>query len=514
MQNHCAEGKLYDMGGREELSENSDKFTDDGRPSSTENECDNSVEASEYFRVKINESASEATAANHKKAVSAFVNFLGNEKVSFDSFTEPTLTDWAIWLIESGYTLTTAIHYLKYLSALYGKAVADGAACANPGFSCVLQRLRQLPTKEQRPADRHILKKVQTLIRAAESAETSTLTKDITVFSILAGGIGPEQIARYRKDDYTGDNPVLMAIIARHSRPRNKYLFPLRQSERTPRQLCEYLRTAAAAALGTCDPPSPADIWSMAAYDCGIPAPEILACLGGQIPAHNPIYNLVRPAQVDASAKARILSRVAEAITANPVQWHAMQFRPGVSYDSVMRRISAFAGEFTVAETYYPCREIARRTGKKLICRTRPVIPGLLFFKMRRSDVLVMFLHIGDLAWGYHTTGERTSPYAVISQTEIDILQQTIGIFTPDTEVYPAGTIPLAANDKVVVIGGDFIGKPGILDSLKKDSDGAIVCRLRLPGGNSIEWLVDSDPRMVRKISDSKFDELVDELSS
>ena len=513
MQNHCAEGKLYDMGGREELSENSDKFTDDGRPSSTENECDNSVEASEYFRVKINESASEATAANHKKAVSAFVNFLGNEKVSFDSFTEPTLTDWAIWLIESGYTLTTAIHYLKYLSALYGKAVADGAACANPAFSNVLQHLRRLPAKEQRTSDRRILKKVQAMIRAAESADRSTLANDVAVFAILAGGLSPEQIARYRKDDYTGDNPVLKAIIARHSRPRNKYLFPLRQSERTPRQMSESLHGISASAFGTTDAPSAADIWSMAAYDCGIPAPEILACTG-EAPAHNPVYALVHPAQLDAAAKERILARVAEALTSNPVQWHAMQFRPGVSYDSVMHRIAMAANEFTLAETYYPCSEIARRTGKKLVCRTRPVIPGLLFFKMRRSDVPVMFLHIGDLAWGYHTTGARTSPYAVISQTEIDILQQTIGIFTPDTEVYPAGTIPLAANDKVVVIGGDFIGKPGILDSLKKDSDGAIVCRLRLPGGNSIEWLVDSDPRMVRKISDSKFDELVDELSS
>ncbi len=513
MQNHCAEGKLYDMGGREELSENSDKFTDDGRPSSTENECDNSVEASEYFRVKINESASEATAANHKKAVSAFVNFLGNEKVSFDSFTEPTLTDWAIWLIESGYTLTTAIHYLKYLSALYGKAVADGAACANPAFSDVLQRLRQLPPKEQRPSDRRILKKVQTLIRAAESTDRSTLVKDVAVFSILAGGLGPEQIARYRKGDYTGDNPVLTAIVARHSRPRNKYLFPLHQSDRTPRQMREYLRGISATAFGMSNPPSAADIWNMAAYDCGISPSEILGCIG-EMPSHNLVYSLVRPAQLEAAGKERILARVAETLTANPIQWYAMQFRPGVSYDSVMRRISAFTQEFTVAETYYPCSEIAQRTGKKLICRTRPVIPGLLFFKTRRSDVPVMFRHIGDLAWGYRTTGERTSSYAVISQAEIDICQQTIGIFTRDTEVFPAGTIPLEANDKVVVIGGDFIGKPGILHSLKKDSAGAIVCRLRLPGGNSIEWLVDSDPRMVRKISDTKFNELVDELSS
>ena len=441
------------------------------------------------------------------------MNFLGNEKVSFDSFTEPTLTDWAIWLIESGYTLGTAIHYLKYLSALYGKAVADGAASANPAFSVVLQRLRRLPVKEQRTSDRRILKKVHTLIRAAESAERSTLANDVTVFAILAGGLGPEQIARYRKDDYTGDNPVLTAIVARHSRPRNKYLFPLRQSERTPRQMRECLRGISATAFGTADPPSAADIWSMAAYDCGIPAPEILACTG-EAPAHNPAYTLVRPAQLDAAAKERILARVAGEFTSNPLQWYAMQFRPGVSYDSVMSRITMFANEFTLAETYYPCSEIARRTGKKLVCRTRPVIPGLLFFKARSADVPVMFRHIGDLAWCYRRTGERTSPYAVISQAEIDICQQTIGIFTRDTEVFSAGTIPLEANDKVVVIGGDFIGKPGILDSLKKDSAGAVVCRLRLPGGNSIEWLVDSDPRMVRKISDTKFDELVDELSS
>lgn len=512
MQNHCAEGKLYDMGGREELPVNSDRFTAIYSTSSTENKRYSADSASEYFRIKISESVSEATASNLKKAFSSFINYLGNETVGFNSFTEPALTDWALWLVESGYTLSTAIHYLKYLSALYGKAVADGIACANPAFSNVLQRLRQLPQKEQRPSDRHILKKVQTLIRAAESTDRSTLAKDVAVFSILAGGLGPEQIARYRKADYTGNNSVLIAIVARHLRQRNKYLFPLHQSDRTPRQMREYLRGISATAFGMSTPPSAADIWSMAAYDCGISPGEILGCIE-EMPSHNPVYSLVRPAQLEAAGKERILARVAEALTANPIQWYAMQFRPGVSYDSVMRRIALFANEFTLAETYYPCSEIARRTGKKLVSHTRPVIPGLLFFKTRRSDVTVMFRHIGDLAWGYRTTGERTSSYAVISQAEIDICQQTIGIFTRDTEVFPAGTIPLETNDKVVVIGGDFIGKPGILHSLKKDSAGAIVCRLRLPGGNSIEWLVDSDPRMVRKISDSKFDELVDELS-
>lgn len=245
------------------------------------------------------------------------------------------------------------------------------------------------------------------------ATQKANLAKDITLFAILAGGISFDEIAAFEKDNYTGDDPTFMALVARYSKPRNKYLFPLRQSERTSRQLREYVNTLFSATIHVHRSLTPADIWSTIAYDCGISPEEIMSCTG-KIPATNPAFALTGASPADSDNRAAILRRVSDTLTSNPSNWYALQMRHGTDYDDIARRIEAHTGRFSIEETYYPCREIARRTGRKFISENKPVVAGLMFVKCRFTDITAMMRCISDIAWCYRQTARTGSAYAAI----------------------------------------------------------------------------------------------------
>ena len=500
------------MGGQEELSGKTNLFTNENSTSKADSKQVAQPTASDFFRMTIAGTDNRATATNRQKALAAYIDYIGTDTLEFDSFTSRQLSGWAIWLIHAGHTVKTVIHYMKHLSALYGKAIAEGLTADNGAFNGIVQRLAALPADAIR-VDCNPVATLRDIILSGGATQKANLAKDITLFAILAGGISFDEIAAFEKDNYTGDDPTLKALVARYSKPRNKYLFPLRQSERTPRQLREYVNTLFSATIHVHHALTPADIWSTIAYDCGISPEEIMSCTG-EIPATNPAFALTGASPADSDKRAAILRRVSDTLTSNPSNWYALQMRHGTDYDDIARRIEANNGRFSIEETYYPCREIARRTGRKFISENKPVVAGLMFVKCRFTDITAMMRRISDIAWCYRQTARTGSAYAAIPQTQIDLYQQTIGIFTPSTEIFPVGTLPIAPGDRVVVIGGEFSGQPAVLQQLIGPDSAPTICRLTLPGANSIEWRVDTDPRLIRKITEQQYDTLVTEISA
>lgn len=62
-----------------------------------------------------------------------------------------------------------------------------------------------------------------------------------------------------------------------------------------------------------------------------------------------------------------------------------MQFRPFVDYDRVLRRLDE--NDIAFSQTFYPMREIVRRVGKAIKRTSKPVVPGLFFFKSKAADL-------------------------------------------------------------------------------------------------------------------------------
>ena len=315
---------------------------------------DTSISARDYFRVKIDETPNKATARSLSQAFTAFTAWYPAGSLGFTSFSEDNLRQWTAWLLSEGYTLKTAAYYLKNLSALYGRAVADGIAAPATAFADVRTRL-------------------------------------------------------------------------------------------------------------------------------------------------SPAYALIDPATLTADEASSIRGTVAQALTDNPPQWHAMQFRPRVTLDDIRNRLSALHCAGLLGDIYYPCEEIASRIGRRLVRRRQPVVPGLLFFRTRTTDIAPLMRRIGDLAWCYRAGTGPDSPYAVIPDVQMHIYQVTIGIIRPDTRICPAGTIQLRPGDRVEIIGGPFAGLHANIQSIHTPAESATICRLLLPGTNGIEWRIDTPTLLLHK---------------
>lgn len=81
--------------------------------------------------------------------------------------------------------------------------------------------------------------------------------------------------------------------------------------------------------------------------------------------------------------------------------------------------------------------------------------------------------------------------------------QTAVGIFTPDTSIYPLGAMELQPDDVVEVVGDLFAGYRGRVEGAAGDSASAAegspatVYRLIITGDNGLEWRVPVDRRLL-----------------
>ena len=499
------------------------------------------------------------------------------------------LSDWLVglWLLSTPFS--TASLYLDIISALYGSAVKAGQLPPTEIFTLIKTDLKTLgPDGWKKGIDEEIFTRALRLTKnAAHLVADDAIAADLVILS-LTGGLTPlDRLALLKREDLVGthgscvrrqsftSDEVLSLIITNIPRGngRRRYLFPLRQSERTPKQLSAHISRIVNALFKRARLPQATDafqtveaLWAYAALRTGIPASAIVGYLG-HAPLGLPVLKLcissVFSPQSSESAQdagnnppipreAPILrSRYCEADTFrsigsvfldNPPSWYAMSLRPGVRFTQVCRRIQLLSKPntaqrahtepsapilrapladtpFSSLQLFYPCEEIARAIGKKIVIKQRPFIHSVVFFKAKLTDIGPLFACIGDLAWCYKETARPGALYAHISQQQFELFQRTIARFTPDYEVASTGELQLKKNDRVEIVGGLFAGHEATFDSIAhgtevsnlraqsgRTSDSEVsglkpentVYRLNIIGDNGIEWRISLDPRIVK----------------
>lgn len=448
------------------------------------------------FRTKAAEAPNARTRQSLSQAIDVLQRFIGEEPLGAEELTASLLEEFLLDMIMQGLTRTTISLYIRNLSALWGKIVRNSDPESSPRlFSLLKTRLEEIPDNLLALlSDSRLVDKLQTLSKAELSAKPELqLGRDLLLMAIYAGGLPLSEIARLKKEEVTqtdADQPEIADIITRNLRPRSQYILPLRQSERTEAQLRrETLRLA-----------------DKALRIVGIKLPEAITDdIAAQI-----CSTIAKRAGIGESCEHERSRQINRLIARNPQNWYAMQFRPGVSYTRISARLRAH--DITLQEEYYPMQEIAKRVGKRIVSKSRPVVPGLLFFRSRPAELRELYYRIGDLAWGYRVNRAINSPYAIISEAAIATYQQTIGTFTADTRLRPAGSVPLNPGDKVLILGGDFVGRtaeylrdfnpakaPSAASGKNEETatTGRIIYRLKLIGENAIEWEVNIDSRLI-----------------
>jgi hypothetical protein len=480
----------------------------------------NAIFAIDWFRVKIDNTPNEAVRKSQQQSIDSFSRFLNGVPIRFEDITEDLLNEWLSWLFCHGYSHGTALTYTLRLSALYGKAIKEGLIIDNGCFAAVKSTLK---SASKASLEVNSLSKCFNMLRQLVLTDYSKnqglqLAKDLVLFSLYNGGLSYDQLAQYKKDDYNGHDEAVKTIVDKYSKPKNKYLFPLHQSERTPNQLKKSVSSLFSDALNTVgirlssyDDNLPTDLWALTALRCGIPSADIAGCIG-IVDNVNPVYSFAKSDELSAEQKEKIYNHVSRILSKNPEDWYAMQFRPHVNYERIKDRLKSVGIIFS--KSFYPMEEIVRRIDKKLIRESRPVIPGLLFFKKRATELPELFFHIGDIAWGYRCSRSIHSPYAIIPQKSIEEYERAVGKFVDSMEAYPEGTFLFEEGDKVEITGGEFCGHPAIFEKeVNQIEKGTykttkITYRLKLEGIQNCSWVVELDPRQMTKITDEQFENL------
>lgn len=471
------------------------------------------------LRIKA-EDVAQRSRPTYRQAVTALALHLGAHPRAIPDFPTPdTLADWVVSMTHRGLSLRTARLYFDAISGLWSAAVRDSLLPDRAeAFSAIRPRLRELAAADRGSIAPDTLDRVLRLTRAAAARSLPTLADrlaaDIILTALLTATPSLADTVRIRTVDIiartaaTPDDSVaaeLAAIAARHADPRRRYLFDLRQSERTPRQLAAAVDTLVGSLLARygLDLPgsSPSDTiaawWLLAALRCGTTPTAAVRALG-TTPQALPALSLCATGG-SPEPDATLTEAVALSFIDDPLRWYAMRLRPHTDYDRLIDRLNIIGGEVPIPELFYPSEEIARRTGRRLTREQRPVIRDIVFFRSRLADILPLFSRIGDLAWCYTVSGRPGSPYAPIPERSFALFQATIGAFTPDYDVAPAGTFTPLPGQRVVIIGGLFDGSEAIIESIQPAPAGSdTLYRFTLTGDNGIEWRISVDSRQTR----------------
>lgn len=461
------------------------------------------------FGSRLKSRSGNTTEKTQLYAYRAFASFVAGRSLSIYDFDENLMAEWASWMFYEGFSRSTVLSYLRLVYALCNDKKYDKNSKLKSSHSYVRKQIQALPdTIFKQNTGSRVVHKLQKMLAINRMAAGETrLATDIVIFSVLCGGLNFEQLAQWKKDDELPDIRLLQEIRERYAMPRHKYLFPLGQAILTPKQQTARIRELFIKAIGPYGIPTASDatatasdIWLTALYESTGSIRQAVN-IAQRSSLSSPTFALISPdTELSDEQRSHSCTHLRNIIVKDPVQWHVMQFRPGVTYARVMERMNMQDNAKRFTEAYYPLVEIATRVGHKIVFDEKPVIAGLMFFMSRESDITPLFRSIGDLAWCYRTSREPGAPYAAIPDNEIAMLQQAIGYIDPKTEIKQENEVTFEAGDKIVLRSGGMAGYYAKIILVEK-KNGKQLYHLTFPDGNGYTWRVSADSLQAEKVN-------------
>lgn len=460
----------------------------------------------ERFR-SVTLAKSDTSRRNYAKAIRCLETFLGTYPYASDFPSELTLADWLLNMRVRGISGKTVIHYIDIISALY----KDGAAHTsldNPklfGEFKARARLILLSTKDW-PVDDKTFERILSVTKSSSAlSETMRVATDILTFSLLNGAMKLSDVARIKTDEIEDASDPISVIIKRNSRSNRKYLFALDQSKLTTKQSAESAERRVRGLFVTNHIPEVESVdetikltWAYAALRSGIPGSEIIALLGSPV-GSIPELTLCVKADLSSERRSALMATVNTLFSNNPLRWYAMKLRRRVDFKDIEERVRTLDEHILRPEFFYPYDEIRKRVGKKLVREQQPVIPDIVFFKLRVTDIFPLFSRMGDLAWCYTTTGKPGGDYAPIPKHSFERFQETIGHFTPEYEIAPIGGFQPKEGESVVIISGPLANYEFEVDKVSNTDN--VIFQLNMIGDNGFQWRTSARKRQIEPSS-------------
>ena len=494
----------------------------------------------EFFQSRLSRLNAE-TSRRYAKTITVIDLFLTGHRLNASGLADArTIDDFVIELLRAGLAKTTVIRHLNIISSLLKDAVKQGwlpsadaprdaakrlgasdvplpPLMREEGYAECVGMLRRAmkeggPSAEAAgtPSDEAGIVSagagideaaiISQLLGGMKRSEGS-VEEDVLLLSLLNGAMPIEEVMMLKKSDEDRLSDVSYTIIHRNVNPRRDFIFNLRQSYKTPKQLLRavsekllprYGRFAGSNSIDRSSGHSAAsgrlgnlvrDMWIAIAMKSGATHFEAMQMLD------NP----------DAPARESWIRTVNSVLTHDMPRWYAMHLRRGVDFEELRKDIAEEIRP--VPELFYPGETIRKRVGNKMVLDDKPFISNTVFFRSFPDRVQPMFSKIGDKAWCYRVTREAGSPYAVISPIDMRRFQTVIGVFTSDMEIHPLGTLVPRPGEQVMVVKAGYGNRQGEVEEVIEPTDGgSMIFRVKLSTDQGYEWRVDLDARQIQPV--------------
>ncbi len=458
----------------------------------------------EFFRSKLS-AVSHESGMRYRKTLSELELFLVGHHIQFADLSEMMMADWATELLYRGLAVSTVTRHLNSLNSMVKDAAKEGMMELNNAPRSVAKSLSELSALPLL-LDGSVFENTLSLLRSALKEHVDSkynVFHDIVLFSMLNGALSLDKIAHLRKENLRDYDGYSLSILMRNVSNRRDYIFDLRQSMLTSRQLKSAISSGVFSAFKSGFEKSGFDpdefvrsLWTACAIRSGLLASEALGYVGGS--ASYSIPGFCTPASVSADGKDAWISTVNAMLTSEMPKWYVMQMRRGVSYDELRKEICDKIRPCPVL--YYPCETILKERGNKKVSEERPFISRTVFFRSYPENVMPMFSIIGDKAWCYRVLGVSGSPYAVIPQRDMERFQRAIGVFTSEVEIHPLNELLPKPGETVILIKAGFGNRPATVEDVIKNECGSAIFRVKFDTDNGYEFRIDVDARQLERI--------------
>ncbi|MDE5881111.1 MAG: phage integrase SAM-like domain-containing protein [Muribaculaceae bacterium] len=529
------------------------------------------------------------TAYKYRNTISEIDLFITGHRLQLSDLNIAMVADFTVELLRRGLATNTVIRHLNIFNSLVkwaasngmmstcnaprdmariltdssvtsdSKAVSDGKANCDKAHShnskgTDLKRARSgvngtLPPLMREQEFDGLLRGLRKDLRGSGGHDVFT---DVLLFSLLNGAMSIKDVVMLKKEEIGNYNEASRYVAERNRSNDRKYVFDLKQSYQTPKQVYKvvekelkerygkfavaYMPVDGASSLAVSkmgrsvsgkaasksavrkDSKAVAfdvddlvrSIWVAMAIKSGATASEALACQTAPAPYALPkfcdsIYtegrkNAGGEGDTNVNESVRILweRSVTTMLTSDLPRWYAMHLRKGVSYDELRKEIAE--GIHPAPELFYPSETIKKRIGSRTVIDDKPFITSTVFFKTYPEKILPMFSRIGDKAWCYRVTRGAGSPYAVISSSDMSRFQSVIGIFTPDIEIHPLGELTPKPGESVIIIKAGYNNRQGEVEEVINTESGSAIFRIKLSTDQGYEWRVDLDPHQIERL--------------
>lgn len=457
-----------------------------------------------FFRSRLS-SLSVETASKYSRTISDLDCFLSGHRLQFSDLSPALVADWASELFRQGLAVNTVVRHLNILSGLIKSAVKKNMMEPDDSPRKLAAHLSGSPTTLPPLVREAAFNKCLSALRDILKKQSGfNIFEDILLFSLANGALPLIEAVMIKKGDISKyPNEVSRLIIERNQSPRREYVFDLRQSYDTPRQIISSISKGLKTLWDKTGLPSGADpdnavrsIWAACAIRGGATASETLGCIGNTAPYTIPDFCTAAQDMPDT----RLWDNAVHSMIAHELPvWYAMHLRKGVCFDDLRKEISENVRP--VPELFYPSETVRRRIGNKTVIEEHPFISRTAFFKSRQENILPMFSLIGDKAWCYRVSNTPGAPYAAISSRDMQRFQAAIGVFTPDIEIHPLGELTPQPGESVIIIKAGYNNREGEVEEVIDNGCGTTIFRIKLSTDQGYEWRVDLDARQLLPVN-------------